>query len=162
MDKVTQTPPTGTPRAMKIVLGLSLGLNLAIAGLVLGGVILHKIPNDGDRIGPSERIIALRSLGPLAGALSRDEARGLINQIGGRAALMEARRGITAGNRQIETALRSDPFLPDAMMGALAQQRGHLTELQNSGHRALVDLIADMPRERRMELADALAKRSRR
>lgn len=162
MDEVTQRPQTRTPRPMKIVLGLSLALNLAIAGLVLGAVVLHKTPNDGDRLGPSERINALRSLGPLAGTLSRDERRSLMDQMGGRAAMTEARRGIAAGHREVEAALRSDPFLPEAMIAALSIQRGYLAELQNSGHRALVDLIADMPPERRIELADDLAKRSRR
>lgn len=49
-----------------------------------------------------------------------------------------------------------------ASLQALTEQRGYLGAIQESGHRALVDLIADMPPERRAALADELAEGRRR
>lgn len=159
MDKMMTTPKPQAPRGMKIVLGVSLAINLAIAGAVLGAVVLHRSP-DGE--GPRERINAMRSLGPLAGELNRDEMRMLIGRMGGREGMGAARRGIGAANLQVEAALRATPFVPDALMQALSEQRGYLGAIQESGHRALVDLIADMPPERRAALADELAEGRRR
>jgi hypothetical protein len=59
-------------------------------------------------------------------------------------------------------AQMATPFVPDALMQALSEQRGYLGAIQESGHRALVDLIADMPPERRAALADELAEGRRR
>ena len=88
--------------------------------------------------------------------------RVLIGRVGGREGMGVARREIAAANLQVEAALRATPFVPDALMQALSEQRGYLGAMQESGHRALVDLIADMPLERRAALAGELAKGRRR
>ncbi|MBF9020180.1 periplasmic heavy metal sensor [Rhodobacterales bacterium HKCCA1058] len=94
--------------------------------------------------------------------MNRDEMRMLIGRMGAREGMGAARRGIGAANLQVEAALRATPFVPDALMQALSEQRGYRGAIQESGHRALVDLIADMPPERRAALADELAEGRRR
>ena len=44
-----------------------------------------------------------------------------------------ARRGIGAANLQVEAALRATPFVPDALMQALSEQRGYRGAIQKAG-----------------------------
>ena len=88
----TATPPTRAPRWMKIVLALSLALNLAVAGLALGAFL-----KDGPRRGMPRDL----SFGPFTEAFSADDRR----------ALREAFRGGPQW-RGVEAVAAEEPLPP--------------------------------------------------
>lgn len=150
-------PATG--RWVKIALAVSLALNLAVVGLILGAVLGS---DDGGRNGGPPALRAL-GLGPFAQALSRDdrhEVRARIESAG--IASREERRAIGRSLRQVEQALRADPFDRDAVEAAFARSRGLVVSLQEIGHTALLDQIETMSASEREDLADGLARAMRR
>lgn len=147
-------------RGWKWVLALSLGLNLAIVGVV-GGLAFAMRDVGGDA--PPERraaIGALRSLGPLAHALEREEKRALLDRMA-----QSRRQGapitpeLARAHEDLIAALRADPFDPARATRALADQRAALGAVQARGHESLIAVIAAMPPARRQEIAAALARR---
>lgn len=149
-----------SPKWVKVVLVISLAMNLAVAGLVLGTFAR----GDGlrDRV---EHSIALRSLGlgPFSRALSpedRDELRGRVTRDG--VELREERRAVGRELRRIEQALRADPFDRAGVEAALARSRNLVVSLQEIGHTALLDQIETMSFEDRIALADSLEEVTRR
>ena len=146
-------------RWIKIALAVSLALNLAVVGLISGAVLRS---GDGGR---NEGPPALRSLGlgPFAQALSREDRDEVRDRIEGTGiALRDERRAIGRALRQVEQALRADPFDRDAVDAAFASSRALVVSLQEIGHTALLDQIETMSAAEREDLADGLARAMRR
>lgn len=143
-------------RGLKIALAMSLALNLAVAGLVLGAMIGFGPRADRD----DPRLRAL-GLGPFAIALSREDRAGFAARID-RESLGAERRSLGMGLRQLGEALRADPFDRTAAEAALARMRAATATLQGVSHTALLDQIAQMPPAERAVLADRLGRALRR
>lgn len=146
-------------RWIKIALAVSLALNLAVIGLISGAVLGGNGGSRND--GPP----ALRTLGlgPFAQALSRDDRDEVRERIEGAGIeLREERRAIGRTLRDVEQALRADPFDRAAVEAAFASSRGLVVSLQEAGHTALLDQIDTMSASEREALADGLAYAMRR
>ncbi|MFO8126515.1 periplasmic heavy metal sensor [Yoonia sp.] len=138
-------PASRPVRLWRIVLVLSLALNLAIAGMVTGAVVSGRA---GD--GP------LRSfdlgIGPIARALEPQERRAV------RRSLREDRglRGMDFRERMngVVEALKAEPFDPDALRALMAEQAADIEGIQAKAQAATLDQIIAMTPERRRAFAD--------
>ncbi|MEM7723833.1 MAG: periplasmic heavy metal sensor [Pseudomonadota bacterium] len=140
-------------RGLKIALALSLSLNLLIIGLIGGAITAGGGLRGGDDgRGPGLRALGL---GPFALSLDREDRADLRTRLEG-GDLGAPRRAIGGAMRDLQAALRSDPFDRDAAGAALARSRGAAEALQSEGHTALLDMLETMPAADRAQLAQRL------
>lgn len=156
----TTQPKPHTRGWVKILLALSLALNLAILGLV-GGAVLGNGANSRDH-GDSPALRTL-GLGPFTLALPREDRAELRARIAENSGpLRDDRQAIGDALRQVQAALRVDPFDRSAAEVALAQSRDRLLSLQRAGHMALLDQIDAMSAADRADLAASMDRVMRR
>ena len=135
----------------KIILVISLAVNLLIAGLVAGAFFGEK----RDR-GPAMRDLGL---GPFFQALSREDRREL-------GAKMREQSGSFQQNRaelrekfeSFLAALHAEPFDRAEIERLIAEQRAHLTDRQAMGQKLLLDRLEEMSASERVQYAADLAK----
>lgn len=153
-DPAAQTPsradPPRTRGWVKVVLAISLALNLAIVGLAAGAMLRNGGPpgRDDDRD---------FGLGPLADALSREDRRALrsafldryADGLGGRAALRADFDALLA-------ALRAEPFDPAALDAAFASIAARNADLLDRGRAVVADYLKGMDAATRADFADRL------
>ena len=135
----------GTPRCplwVKIVLGLSLAANLAIAGVVAGAV-LRGGPMGGK--GP-----AVGYAMPYVIALPREDRRAVFDTIRRDPSLPD-RRARRADYEAMIAALRADPFEVAAIQAILSRQADGVGRVQNVAQSAWLDTVTAMSPEARME-----------
>jgi len=142
---------------MKIVLFISLALNLLVVGLVVGAMLGD--PRERDR-NPALRDIGF---GPFVAALplkdQNDLGRAMERQAG---AFRENRTKMRASFEAILAALRTDPFDADAFRQIVTDQQAGIMERQVLGRTLLLERITGMDASERAEYADALDKALRR
>jgi uncharacterized membrane protein len=129
-------------RGLKIALALSLGLNLLIAGVVIGTLIggAGRPPGEVRDLG----------FGPFAEALSPEDRAALRQAFLAEAPdLRGMRRAMRSDMAGLLAALRADPFDPAALRAALDAQDARAQGRLDLGKRLLADrLIALTPAER--------------
>lgn len=141
------TPRAKLSRRMRILLVLSLALNLAVIGLIVGAGVSGRF---GDRPPRSFDF----GLGPVARALESDERRAIGRELRRDGAL----RGydMRQGANDMVAALRAEPFEPETLRELMALQAAHVGQLQRSAQDALLDQITAMTPERRAAFAEKL------
>lgn len=155
----TATPTGGCPRWVKIALVLSLGLNLLVAGAVVGGMVRHARTPPG---GPVEDVRRL-GIAPFVRGLDQRHQRALRDEVlTRRADIVEGARKMRRASRRFVAALRAEPYDADAAAAALADVRAQVLRLQEIGHEALLDQLGRMDAAERAALADRLEKSLRR
>lgn len=150
--KSTSSTPPKTPfRWGRVVLFVSLALNLAVAGIV-GGAVLG-------RFGPDRHAISARDVGfgLFSEALSQEERKAL------RRAYIQARPDIRAERQKMRdnlqtilTALRADPFDVDVLRQALDTGAARIAARQTHGQAVVIDYLQKMSNAERATLADRL------
>jgi uncharacterized membrane protein len=141
-------PKAPTGRWTRIALIVSLGLNLAVAGVVVGAAFRHM---------PGGHMVRDVGFGPFTEALSPDDQDAL------RRRFIAQTRDI-AGNRRaaredaaaLLAAIRAEPFDPASVLTALDQIQLRTRERQATGRALLGAYIAEMPAEARHAFADRL------
>ena len=146
-DPVPSPPTPRAGRKLRIALALSLAVNLAIGGVLVGS-FLRDGPHRGGRD---------FGLGPISEALSRDDRKAL------RAAFVAQHPGIGADRQAMRgdidallATLRATPFDPaalDAALAAIAQRNGALVA---TGQTVLAERIKAMDPANRAAFADRL------
>lgn len=135
----------------RLVLFVSLALNLAVLGIV-GGAVLG-------RFGPDRAEFAARDIGfgLFTEALGEEDRRAL------RRAYGEARPDIRASRRQMRddlqtllASLRADPFKVDDLQSALQIGADRIAERQALGQTVLLERVGQMTAAERAALADRL------
>lgn len=146
---------TKTPRRVKVLLAVSLGLNLLVVGAVVGTAL-----TGGSKGGPQRFDL---TAGPLTRAMDDDRRDSL------RARLSEAdvfRRGdradIRADMNRLVEALRAPDFDAQAFVDALTRQRDRLRAGQDAAVTAIVEEIETMSQDERNAFADRLVEQMRR
>jgi uncharacterized membrane protein len=148
------------PRAskrMRIVLILSLAVNLAVVGLVAGAA-LRGGPGG---VSGAERARAMQArdfgFGPYVAALEHDQRREIGRAFIGKAGRPDkAQAGAQAKFEAILDALNSDPFDADLFQTEVLAQLNGLAELQKIGASVIVDHVAAMTPEARAAYAERL------
>jgi uncharacterized membrane protein len=155
-DLMVNTPPQSSPAPgstwpwSKVVLVVSLGLNLMFAGLI-GGALLHG--------GPPDRQVKLRDLnfGPLAEALSPQDRQALRREfLKAVPDMQEQRNAMQQDVAAILAALRAPTFDRAVLEGLFVRQADRASRRQTLGQGLMLDLVAQMSPESRKGFADRL------
>jgi uncharacterized membrane protein len=145
---MTDTPPLpSSTRGLKIALAVSVALNLAVAGLVIGAFL-------GGGPGHMPRDL---SFGPFSAALSKDDRKALRDALFARGGDFQATR--KAARAEFETlvaTLRAEPFDPAAFTTALAAIETRNAERLELGRSLLEARIVGMSGPDRLAFADRL------
>ncbi|MDX8351011.1 periplasmic heavy metal sensor [Cognatiyoonia sp. IB215182] len=150
---MADTTPSKPGRLWRVILAISLALNLAIVGLVAGAAASGRLKD-----GPPPQIEL--GLGPLGRALAPDERRALRRSLFRDGALRDL--NLRGGMQDVVAALGADPFDAAEMAATMDAQAVRTTELQRIIQAALLDLVSEMTPERRLEFAAALEAEMRR
>jgi uncharacterized membrane protein len=150
--KTSSLKPAKPPfRWGRVVLFVSLAINLAVAGVV-GGAVLG-------RIGDEKRDFAARDVGfgLFTEALTEADRKAL------RSAYVQAKPNIRAERQQMRddlqtilTALRADPFEVETLRIALDTGAARIAQRQAVGQGVVLDYLEKMPTAERAALADRL------
>lgn len=142
---------TGMRPWLKVVLFASLALNLAVAGLVIGAAVKYG-PKDGPR---PPRVDMM--MGPYTHALSHKDRRAIGEQLRREyRAERPSRAQVRAQFEQVLSALRAQPFQPDALDALLQTQLEAGQERQAIGQRLLLQRLSAMSDAERAEFAERL------
>lgn len=138
---------------MRILLVVSLGLNLAAAGMFVGTKLAGGEHRNWDRGGADARI------GPYGRAFSKEERAKLRRALGGREGkFRDHRKNMRAAAAALVDTLRAEPFDIDAARAVLATQRSAQIALQDEGQELMLDHLAGMTPQARAAFADNLEK----
>jgi uncharacterized membrane protein len=170
-DNLPPDRARATPIWLRVALGVSLALNLAVLGIVLGSVGRDRMDDmrshggaemqgaEGMRWGGrtprgSESAMALS---PYVAALPAQDRRAIGREVFGQArsegiGLRELRASVEA----VIVALRAEPFTPDTVATELARQRTALSRVQEVSQAALLERLQVMSVEERRAFADRL------
>ena len=130
------------PTWIKIVLGLSLALNLAIVGLV-AGVALRSGP-------PGGRTPAMGYALPYVIALPREDRRAVFDAVRQDKSLPD-RRARRADYAAMMEALQAAPFDRDAVQTILARQGEGGARVQRAAQAQWLDVVETMSQDERVE-----------
>ncbi|WP_342068624.1 periplasmic heavy metal sensor [Yoonia algicola] len=141
-DKAPQTRPS---RLWRIVLVLSLALNLAVVGVVVGSAVSGRWGE-----GPPRSFDL--GLGPVARALEPQERRA----IGRKLREDRSLRGFDLRGRVnlVVAALQAEPFDPDVLLALLAEQSQQIATVQATAQEVMLEQIVAMTPARRRAFAD--------
>lgn len=148
----SETPPpaaTRVPTWLKVVLTVSVALNLAVAGLALGAFL-----KDGRRHGGMPRDL---SFGPFSEALGPEDRQALRTAL--RERLPEVRTERAAARAEFDTllaALRSTPFDPAALTASLDAIETRLTGRIQLGRSLIEERLLGLSEAERTAFADRL------
>lgn len=150
MTGVEPTKPR-SGRGLKIALGLSLALNLAVIGTVAGALL-----RDG---GPG-RMPRELGLGPFTEAFSPKDRQAMrqafmshAGEMGGMRAMRDEQR---ADQQALIAALRATPFDPAAFQAAVNAQGKRITDRIALGQTLMAERILAMTPDERAAFADRL------
>lgn len=146
--KETPLPRSGAPRWMRLVLVVSLALNLLVIGAVAGAAITGGGPWRGMEAHG----------GPMARALTPEDRRILRQRsLEARGDLRDGRRAHRAAMQELVTLLRATPFDAEAVEAQMRVVRVMLGERMAQGQSLLLDRLSDMTPAERAAYADRLA-----
>lgn len=157
-DEMMQTVPAPRrPRRWeRILLVVSLGLNLLVAGVVIGGVATH------DRRPPKHSVGAV-SIGPLTYAFDKADREALRRAVQEQSTGIEdMRRALDADIARLATALRATPWDAEAAGSVLAGMRGRFEARGELGERLILERLAGMSEAERLAFATRLERRGER
>lgn len=147
-NEQTPRPVGGIGRKTRIVLIISLALNLLVVGVIAGGLLSGR-GGDGRRVD--------LSLGPYARALDPHDVDAIRTEMRGRGPdLRRDRRAMIDDTRSFVAALRADPYDPETAAEILLRQRGRVAEFQALGQDLVLERIARMSVDARAAFADRL------
>lgn len=134
-------------RLWRVVLAISLALNLAVVGIIAGSIVSGRF---GD--GPPRSFDL--GLGPMSRALEPKERRDIGRNLRENRVLRDYDlRGRVDG---IVAALQAEPFDEAALRALLAEQASRVANVQVKAQDAFVAVVADMTPERRAIFAETL------
>lgn len=146
---------TKSNRWKQILLVVSLGLNLAVIGLVVG-----MMATGGPRNGPARYDL---TVGPLTRAMEGERREAVRDALRDSGVFRPAdRSNMRQDVRAILETLRADDFDPSAFKDALGRQRARLQRGQSAVLDAVAAQIADMSLEERAAFADRVEQQMRR
>ncbi len=144
--------PQSPRRLWRVVLVVSLCLNLALIGMIAGAAFSGKAMG-----GPPSRVSF--GLGPVTDALDRDDRRAIAREVRGRMGNRVARR---ADMQSLVDVLIADPFDPDALHDLIRSQSQQAAEVVSSAQAAFVMRVNNMTPDQRAALAQRITKGRRR
>ena len=163
MSKMGEKPGwRQAPGWMKLLLILSLSVNVAIAGLVGGSAIRHwqhgaasgKWQNEPGLDRRQSRILRM------VPDARREEARTIL--LARQDEYKAARETMRAAQQALVEAIRQEPLDPDRLAAALAERRAASGRMWGIGYEQMVNIVHRLNAAERAELAKRLEERTRR
>ena len=150
MDMPDQIPKPRMSTRTRVLLAVSLGLNLLVIGIVVGASTNHgKWRHDGPR--------GAISGGPLTQALSPQDRRAIRRAIRAeQPEMVDARAARAAGMDAVLAEMRRVPFDPAALAGEIDASRAGMRAQIELGQAMLVKRLADMSDAERAAFADRI------
>lgn len=151
MAQMTQTAPQRR-NWLKLALGLSVGLNLLVAGAVIGGMIGHdrRMPRPPGDFG----------LGPLGAAFSPEDRRQMRRESAQAGADVSQLRTELRGDLDaLAAALEAEPWNEAAVRAQLAQMHAHAMQRAQIGEQVMLDRLGRMTVDDRRAYAERLRAR---
>lgn len=148
MTDVTDRKPPRMRPWLRILLAVSLALNLAVAGLAIGAAIRFGGPERGHPPAPPLGALLYREL-------PREDRRALLADRLGSREDRAARRQADAA--EIDAALRAVPFEAARVEAFLAEQARRHSDIERSMREAWMQRIGGMSDAERAAYADRLA-----
>ncbi len=146
----------GNRRWVRVVLFVSLAVNLLVVGLVVGALLSG--PHGRDR--PELRGLGY---GPFVRALSKEERSALHEALARNAdSFRHNRAELRAQFEALLMALRTEPFDAAEVERLFAEQRDRILERRRLGQASLLERIMAMSPQDRAAYADALDRKFRR
>ena len=149
------------PGWMKLVLVVSLALNLAVAGLIGGNALRHWQEGSYGRVeaepGLDRRQTRLLRMVPEEG---REEARRIL--LSRTEEIDQARREMIEAHMALIDAIRAQPLKPEKLETALARRHEASAEFWRIGMEQMVEVARALGPEQRDKLADRFEERTRR
>lgn len=143
----------------RIVLILSLSLNLLIAGMVAGTLLRGEPERAPDR----RPEVADLGLGPYVAALDAEDRKVLVLEARREGnGLRDHRARVRRQFEELLTLLRAETLDVAALDRLLSEQQAALTDWQEIGQRLLIEHLSQMEAAERAEYADRLDKVLRR
>lgn len=150
---MTDLTPPNVPapgRGLRLALGISIALNLAVAG-VIGGAMLRGGPGGHGAMGRD------LGFGPYAQALRSEDRAALRQALFARAPeLRLARHQLHVDSLAIVAALRAEPFDPKALTDLLRAQQLRMAGHLKLGQEVLGAFLTALPANERLEYAQRL------
>jgi uncharacterized membrane protein len=159
---MTDTPPKSpkSGRWIKWALFVSLALNLAVVGVVVGVGASHR---SAEKRPEPSRIARSLGLGPYGDALTKGQMSDLRPLVAKRLPdIRKSRRSLRNGVSQTVQLLRADPFDADAFEAIMNAQGAAAFKLQETGRSILVERVKSMSPEDRAIFADRLENATKR
>lgn len=136
----------------RIVLAVSLAINLLVAGAFIGAKFSGKDPR---KASISERIGF--SLGPYGRALTESDRQEMARAFRTRASeLRQVRSEMRNLGGEVVTAVRAETFDPDRVSTLLSRQIELTSQIQAIGSELLIDRLDSMEASERTEFAEKL------
>lgn len=152
---MTDEAPKKPVRWGRIILVLSLALNLLVVGLVFGA----HISGEGGRKDLTDTAGRHLGLGPYLKALPGEDRRLVIQAARGAGGSdKDVRKRLKQGFDEIVDAIVAEPFDREAIEALIVGQREHVTQRLAVGQKALLDRVEAMTAEERAAYAKELAK----
>ncbi|WP_319826372.1 periplasmic heavy metal sensor [Thalassovita sp.] len=156
MTQTVEKPANGTGGMrpwLKVVLFVSLALNVAVAGIVIGVAVKFGPPPDGHRPPRQDMIV-----GPYTHALSREDKIRIGKQLRKdyRDQAGPSRAARAAEFQEVLGALRATPYDGTKVEAILMRQLRAGAERQELGQRLLLDRLSRMTDAERATYADRL------
>lgn len=147
----------GPGRAIKIVLAISLAINLAVAGLFLGNLVKNRAD------GPRPQTVRDLGFGLFSPALSDEDRRALRRAFVEQSPDMrEARRAMRQDLAEMLEAIRAEPFEPARLEAVLDRSSLRAAERRDLGERLILDHLGKLDQAERAAFADRLEQGLRR
>lgn len=151
MAETNNQPQNASPRWVRVALVLSLGLNLAVLGIVIGAVM--------SGMGPRAHSAMVRDLGfgAFTDALAPEDRSAMRAAfLGQPREIYLSRREMRAEFEELLSLLRAEPFDQVALTEALTRQNARSRARLVLGQNLLTERIAVMTPEARRGFADRL------
>lgn len=150
-----QPEPQKKRRWLMPLLFTSLGVNLLVAGIVLGAILSPDGPRSRSDQGPARGVIGE----PFIRALPRDERRALVRDVlQNRDKIRESRENLRQRFEAFLATLRAEPFDTGEAARLLSEQGQVAVSRQKIGEALLIKRLDAMTPEQRNDYADALEK----
>jgi len=155
-----------TGKWVLLALVVSLGLNLFVGGLVVGGRFHHPPPGaflHERHVDAKNEPRVFLFVNRMARELPPDERRNFMTVVNGyRGELTEADRNLRDARKRVREAMAAEPFDRAALENAFADVRVRFDDLQKVLHGALADAASRLPPDARQRLAQQDSKDRRR
>ncbi|OUD09097.1 hypothetical protein BVC71_10325 [Marivivens niveibacter] len=151
---MAETKKSSMRPALRVLLVVSLALNLLVAGVLVGGI------SKGRQFSPKGNFDI--SVGPFSRAFEEEDRRAIRDDLRARMAEFATPQEQSASMQTLIAAMRADPFVEDAVTEQFETQRENAAEAMRIGQEVVLNRLREMSVEEREEFTDRLMREAMR